>query len=151
MAENTPLPLLLLSPQGQTRHEPCAGGLWGSQLCPPPADALLAELEQSSRPASMDYTLLAPSSAQQDTAAARPSANCSQKKHAPAPPKVTLWGLDKWAKAPRPPLSSPWWCPRGAEGHRGASCGLSCRDVSSQVKLPPRAQPPHKDLDTVYR
>lgn len=109
--------------QGLCRR--AGGGLRGSQLCPPPADALLAELEQSSRPASMDYTLLAPSSAQQDTAAARPSANCSQKKHAPAPPKVTLWGLDKWAKAPKILLSSRWWCPRGAEGHRGHPAGSS--------------------------
>lgn len=127
------------------------GGLRGSQLCSPPADALLAELEQSSRPASTDYTLLAPSSAQRDTAPTRPLANCSQKKHAPAPPEVTLWGLDKWAKAPKILLSSRWGCPRGAEGQWGASCGLSCRDVSSQVKLPPRAQPPRKDLETVYR
>lgn len=99
MAESAVLLLLLLSPQGRRGTGLLclgAGGcLPGSQLRSPPADALLAELEQSSQPASTDYTLLAPSSAEQDAALAGPSAPCSQKPRASAAPKVMLRGHDK--------------------------------------------------------
>ena len=61
------------------------------------ADALLAELEQSSQPAPTSYMLLTPSSMQQDAPPGKPPAPSNQKPLTSAAPKVMLgaweWGL----------------------------------------------------------
>ena len=60
------------------------------------ADALLAELEQSSQPAPTNCMLLTPSTRQQDAPPDKPPAPSSQKPLASAAPKVMLraweWG-----------------------------------------------------------
>lgn len=106
------------------------------------ADALLAELEQSSKPAPTSYMLLTPSSRQQDAPPGKPPASSNQKPLTSAAPKVMPGAWE----GPLSPQKG-WECWVSAE----RCWGLSHRDLSFQVPLPPRSQPSGKSLESVYR